>query len=309
MNRVFNVCMFVICSLLLLSSCDKDPLMGSEEWEQERRNNFYDYKVKNREGFDMLSITPCAYNEDTAFLTGIKNEKMWIGMFDNHTKEQLKEWNGTKTVERTIKIDKGYGETELFNVTAFDFRSDIYKTNWGFTAALSYLHRENTLLTSSDIVSKDIFLLNGNEIIVYPLNYPAIANPYWFQGSIFVLNMIENCTYSIILSPDGKKIAEWKGNFANGDFNPVPISYTEGIFIARESDYFIIRHNYQTGKDVWKTSIPSLKGVEDNARINSTILEQSNSIWKYQFDITNYDGSKKQVIFTVDVETGKVTEI
>ena len=309
MNRVFNVCMFVICSLLLLSSCDKDPLMGSEEWEQERRNNFYDYKVKNREGFDMLSITPCAYNEDTAFLTGIKNEKMWIGMFDNHTKEQLKEWNGTKTVERTIKIDKGYGETELFNVTAFDFRSDIYKTNWGFTAALSYLHRENTLLTSSDIVSKDIFLLNGNEIIVYPLNYPAIANPYWFQGSIFVLNMIENCTYSIILSPDGKKIAEWKGNFVNGDFNPVPISYTEGIFIARESDYFIIRHNYQTGKDVWKTSIPSLKGVEDNARINSTILEQSNSIWKYQFDITNYDGSKKQVIFTVDVETGEVTEI
>jgi hypothetical protein len=301
--------MFVICSLLLLSSCDKDPLMGSEEWEQERRNNFYDYKVKNREGFDMLSITPCAYNEDTAFLTGIKNEKMWIGMFDNHTKEQLKEWNGTKTVERTIKIDKGYGETELFNVTAFDFRSDIYKTNWGFTAALSYLHRENTLLTSSDIVSKDIFLLNGNEIIVYPLNYPAIANPYWFQGSIFVLNMIENCTYSIILSPDGKKIAEWKGNFVNGDFNPVPISYTEGIFIDRESDYFIIRYNYQTGKDVWKTSIPSLKGVEDNARINSTILEQSNPIWKYQIDITNYDGSKKQVIFTVDVETGEVTEI
>ena len=309
MNRVFNVCMFVICSLLLLSSCDKDPLMGSEEWEQERRNNFYDYKVKNREGFDMLSITPCAYNEDTAFLTGIKNEKMWIGMFDNHTKEQLKEWNGTKTVERTIKIDKGYGETELFNVTAFDFRSDIYKTNWGFTAALSYLHRENTLLTSSDIVSKEIFLLNGNEIIVYPLNYPAIANPYWFQGSIFVLNMIENCTYSIILSPDGKKIAEWKGNFVNGDFNPVPISYTEGIFIDRESDYFIIRYNYQTGKDVWKTSIPSLKGVEDNARINSTILEQSNPIWKYQIDITNYDGSKKQVIFTVDVETGEVTEI
>ena len=309
MNRIFNVCMFIICYLLLLSSCDKEPLMGSDEWEQKRRNNFYDYKVKNRDGFDMQSIIPCGYNEDTVFLAGIKNERMWIGMFDNHTKEQLKEWNGTKTVERTIKIDKGYGETELFNITAFDFRPNIYKTNWGFTAALSYLHRENTFLTSSDIVSKDIFLLNGNEIIVYPLNYPAIANPYWFQGSIFVLNMIENCTYSIILSPDGKKIAEWKGNFVNGDFNPVPISYTEEIFIDRESDYFIIRYNYQTGKDVWKTSIPSLKDVEDNARINSTILEQSNSIWKYQFDITNYDGSKKQVIFTVDVETGKVTEI
>ena len=310
MNRVFNVCMFVICSLLLLSSCDKDPLMGSEEWEQERRNNFYDYKVKNREGFDMLSITPCAYNEDTAFLTGIKNEKMWIGMFDNHTKEQLKEWNGTKTVERTIKIDKGYGEYEILDVSYFT--CDLKSTEWGFVAIPKYAHRvlSGAISDSGKFeIGKDILLLNGNEIIVYPLNYPAIANPYWFQGSIFVLNMIEDCTYSIILSPDGKKIAEWKGNFVNGDFNPVPISYTEGIFIDRESDYFIIRYNYQTGKDVWKTSIPSLKGVEDNARINSTILEQSNPIWKYQIDITNYDGSKKQVIFTVDVETGEVTEI
>ena len=310
MNRVFNVCMFVICSLLLLSSCDKDPLMGSEEWEQERRNNFYDYKVKNREGFDMLSITPCAYNEDTAFLTGIKNEKMWIGMFDNHTKEQLKEWNGTETIERTIKIDKGYGEYEILDVSYFT--CDLKSTEWGFVAIPKYAHRvlSGAISDSGKFeIGKDILLLNGNEIIVYPLNYPAIANPYWFQGSIFVLNMIENCTYSIILSPDGKKIAEWKGNFVNGDFNPVPISYTEGIFIDRESDYFIIRYNYQTGKDVWKTSIPSLKGVEDNARINSTILEQSNPIWKYQIDITNYDGSKKQVIFTVDVETGEVTEI
>lgn len=310
MNRIFNVCMFVICSLLLLSSCDKELVKGPGEWEQERRNNFYDYKVKNREGFDMLSITPCAYNEDTAFLTGIKNEKMWIGMFDNHTKEQLKEWNGTETIERTIKIDKGYGEYEILDVSYFT--CDLKSTEWGFVAIPKYAHRvlSGAISDSGKFeIGKDILLLNGNEIIVYPLNYPAIANPYWFQGSIFVLNMIEDCTYSIILSPDGKKIAEWKGNFVNGDFNPVPISYTEGIFIARESDFFIIRHNYQTGKDVWKTSIPSLKGVEDNARINSTILEQSNPIWKYQIDITNYDGSKKQVIFTVDVETGEVTEI
>ena len=258
----------------------------------------------------MLSITPCAYNEDTAFLTGIKNEKMWIGMFDNHTKEQLKEWNGTETIERTIKIDKGYGEYEILDVSYFT--CDLKSTEWGFVAIPKYAHRvlSGAISDSGKFeIGKDILLLNGNEIIVYPLNYPAIANPYWFQGSIFVLNMIEDCTYSIILSPDGKKIAEWKGNFVNGDFNPVPISYTEGIFIARESDFFIIRHNYQTGKDVWKTSIPSLKGVEDNARINSTILEQSNPIWKYQIDITNYDGSKKQVIFTVDVETGEVTEI
>lgn len=305
--------MFVICSLLLLSSCDKDPLMGSEEWEQERRNNFYDYKVKNREGFDMLSITPCAYNEDTAFLTGIKNEKMWIGMFNLHTKEQLKEWNGTKTVERTIKIDKGYGEYEILDVSYFT--CDLKSTEWGFVAIPKYAHR----VLSGGIsdpgkfeTGKDILLLNGDKMIVYPLNYPAIANPCWFQESVFVsYKKSDNEDYCAILSPMGNLIMEWIATKSRkiGE----PISYTEGIILHEPESgidqWSVIRHNYQTGKDVWKTSIPSLKDIEDDARINTTILEQSNSIWKYRIDITNYDGSKKQVIFTVDVETGKVTEI
>lgn len=317
MNRIFNVCMFVICSLLLLSSCDKELVKGPGEWEQERRNNFYDYKVKNREGFDMLSITPCTYNEDTAFLTGIKNEKMWIGMFNLHTKEQLKEWNGTKTVERTIKIDKGYGETELFNITAFDFRPNIYKTNWGFTAALSYLHRENTFLTSSDIVSKDIALLNGNKLIIYHTNGSCRLITNWFQNSI----IISQPRNYIVLSPEGKEVATLREipDDKIWYINLVPISYTEDIGLIQGGinpsneeigQYTRIRKRDRTvTKDIWSTDIPSLKDIKSNARINTTILEQSNPIWKYQIDITNYDGSKDQVIFTVDVESGKVTEI
>lgn len=73
MNRIFNVCMFVICSLLLLSSCDKELVKGPGEWEQERRNNFYDYKVKNRDGFDMQSIIARSLNDDTTFLRSIYN--------------------------------------------------------------------------------------------------------------------------------------------------------------------------------------------------------------------------------------------
>ena len=120
-------------------------------------------------------------------------------------------------------------------------------------------------------------------------------------------NLYEGDHYVIIITNKGETICRLKEGIHS---DCQPLSYTDGIYVSRDSGYmYIIRHNYQTGKDVWKTSIPSLKGVEDNARINSTILEQSNSIWKYQFDIINYDGSKKQVIFTVDVETGKVTEI
>ena len=124
MNRVFKVCMFVICSLLLLSSCDKD------HWDEQQRNSFYGYNVENHDDLDLRSITKCSYNQDTTLLTGIKNEKMWIGMFDEHTKEQLKEWNGTEIIERNIKIDRGYGVIETMRLSAFHLDRDIHKTNW-----------------------------------------------------------------------------------------------------------------------------------------------------------------------------------
>lgn len=321
MNRVFKVCMFVICSLLLLSSCDKD------HWDEQQRNSFYGYNVENHDDLDLRSITKCSYNQDTTLLTGIKNEKMWIGMFDEHTKEQLKEWNGTEIIERNIKIDRGYGVIETMRLSAFHLDRDIHKTNWGFTMIPYYTERDSNWSAESGLVEaggyrKDILLLKGDNIITFSLNNPNIINPCWFQESVIVSSSYENGDdvekkYYVIF-PEGKKIVEWLDNSYSLDH--FPVSYTEGIFLERESDYniedntysnyySIIRHNYQMGKDVWKTSIPSLKDVEMNARINTTILEQSNSIWKYQIDITNYDGSKKQVIFTVDVETGKVTEI
>ena len=71
----------------------------------------------------------------------------------------------------------------------------------------------------------------------------------------------------------------------------------------------IRKRDHSAAKTIWSTDILSLKNLEDNARINASILEQNNPIWKYQIDITNYDGSKQQVIFTVDVETGEVIEI
>lgn len=318
MNRVFKVCMFVICSLLLLSSCDKD------HWN-DQPDYFYGYNVEDRNGFDLLSITLCPYNQDTTFLTGIKNEKLWIGMFDLHTKEQLKEWTCMDNFNRKLEINLGYGEIKTLKLSAFHFEERIYKTNWGFVMIPYYTERDSSWtvgMSEAGGIKRDILLLNGNEIIVYLLNNPSIENPCWFQESVIVSSYEydgEGTDYTVI-SPNGKKIVEWLDNSYSLKSDHFPVSYTEGIFLKRESDYniedntysnyySIIRHNYQTGKDVWKTTIPSLKDIEMNARINTTILEQSNLIWKYQIDITNYDGSKKQVIFTVDVDTGKVTEI
>lgn len=310
MNRIFNVCMFVICSLLLLSSCDK---------ESNSIDIFYDYKVKNQEGFDIYSIILCPYNEDTTFLTGIKNEKMWVGMFDEHTKEQLKEWNGTETIERTIKIDLGYGKTELLNIVSFGSKLGIYKTNWGYIPTLTYGVILPTL-GGGTALEKDILLLNDDKMIVYSAVNPSIIQSHWYQESIVVSSYIRDSYSYKVVSPEGKEIVELKSKPYNRLIeleNLFPVSYTDGIgfyergrgYDNKKCDIYIHRVNYAISKDLWDIPISSLTNIEKDALFNITILEQSNPIWKFQIDITNYDGSKKQVIFTVDVETGKVTEI
>ena len=160
-------------------------------------------------------------------------------------------------------------------------------------------------------------MLNGNKLIIYHTNGSCRLITNWFQNSI----IISQPRNYIVLSPEGKEVATLREipDDKIWYINLVPISYTEDIGLIQGGinpsneeigQYTRIRKRDRTvTKDIWSTDIPSLKDIKSNARINTTILEQSNPIWKYQIDITNYDGSKDQVIFTVDVESGKVTEI
>jgi hypothetical protein len=310
---------FISCIIpLFLLSCEKND---TEIPSSKGIMSFYD-NIKNKEGIDINGLDGVNANEpdelasshaiecahgDTVVLWGFRNNKIWISFFDKETKKQLIEWNSVEDIKRNIKIDKGYGEFEKVYLDKFSILSLIYMP-FGFLGRCSYEYK-------NDRIIKDWILLNKDKLVyidttiddkTYQPNYFKL----WYNNSIILdshSHLYERDHYIIIITNQGETICRLKEKIHS---DCQPLSYTDGIYVCRDfGDMYIIRHNYQTGKDVWKTSIPSLKGVEDNARINSTILEQSNPIWKYQIDITNYDGSKKQVIFTVDVETGKVTEI
>lgn len=297
-----------VCYLLLLSSCDK---------ESNDADNFFGFKVKKQDGFDMESITQHLYNEDTVFLAAIRYEKHWIGMFDYHTKEQLQEWNGREIIDRKETVGN-YGEEITFNVPNFSI-SDISKTDWGFVTSPDYcnfLSIDNGFLQGSS--KRNVLFLKDDEMIIYTVESPLLYNSHWFKKSVIVRSDSRSNGKSryIVVSPEGKEIVELKEesfDWVGQEPDLWPISYTDVIEIGWGSksnhSYCVFRKNYATAETLWETPIPSLTNTEGNPRINITILEQSNPIWKYQIDITNYDGSKKQVICTVDVETGKVTEI
>lgn len=289
--------------------------------------------------FNEFSDIDCAHG-DTAVLWGLRNNKLWLSFFNNKTKQQLIEWNSSEEVTKNIKItiNKGYGESETFYYDTFSLYY-LHYTPFGYIGFCQYRNQYyGTKLL------KDWFIINNENIYFFntskddKIYQPKRNYKLWYNNSVIIsfselptdlssltgisdisnivdlyhlLEKFPNANYKIpnldrytcVINNHGETICRLKDNYI---INSQPLSYTDGISLS--SDH-ITRHNSQTGEDVWCTHIPSLADIESDARVNTTIVEQGTLIWKYQIDITNRDGSKKRVVFTVNVETGEVTEL
>lgn len=291
-KKLFKVFTAIICSLLL-SSCGKDALEDPNDLIKQQQKDFYGYNVKDKSNIDVTSLVATELRDST-FLTGFKDNKMWITLFDKQTKEQLQEWNATKTIERTIKIDKGYGEYDIFNIGKFIL--NLEKTDWGFVSTIEYIREtDGYLLSSNDVINKDMLFLKDKQLIHIQAPSIKINNPNWYKGSI-VISQVDTI---IVLSANGEKICELN-SIPHRDNNIYPVSYTDGLNLT-ESNY-ISRFNFSNNKYVWKTSLD----IESNARKTVTILDKDDKQWTFQFDVVNYDGSKQQVKFSVDIATGEI---
>ena len=317
---VFKVLAFIICFLLLFS-CEKS-LTEVEKWNELQRN-FYGYNVKDRIGIDIESVKYSTCLGDSVFLTGFRNGKIWIAMFNGQTKEQLQEWNGTKAVDREVEfdLDLGYGEHKIveLKINCFDLIS-LKKTTWGYVFILRFLQIDLgsiPTLHADNHIEKEVVFLKDNNLIQIPTEmYPSIISNCWYQESIIIKG--KSPVKFIVLSSEGKAVATLQEAPCRNDyiFEPLPISYKEGINFTRDRDWiddqqvhrYACRYDYSTKEIVWKTFIPSLTNTTYNTRETLTLIENSGKQWQFQYDITNIDGSKQQSIFTINMDSGELIE-
>lgn len=302
---------------------EEEPSVEQPSAEEPSQENFFGYEVEDKEGFDLstLSWSKLKTGEcDSVFLYGLKNEKIWVGLFDENTKKQLHEWCATEVFNRNFETDWGYGEVEAADMDGFRLLSTV-QTSWGFAAVVEYYHDNNGDKTST-YYRQDLLVLKGDEATVAPSSQEASKYRFenimvWFQESLVVEGRERSNngdTFIVVLSPELKQIATLE-NLPWG----IPLSYTEGIFIESYYEYGedgtstlscrFYKSNFQTGEEgVWGEPIPSLQGIKDDARIAWALVEQTGPVWKFRIDVTNYDGSKQQTFCTVNVETGEVAE-
>lgn len=226
---------------------------------------------------------------------GRQGNDLWLGLrYENQSFEEI---IITESYDWNKKIYEGYGEYEEYNICGFYFNNNnIVETQYGFAVIPFFYKINDDIITSlpSEIGSLDyVWIINNGKLIEVSVQDPqSITN--WYEDCILVNN-------EFVVSSDGKILCE--GYFPDDVY---PISYTEYIEIRKN---IICRNcgsseNYTQG---WCVTLDFVNDYPDNSRFIYTIIEETTTELVYRCDIINYDGSKAQVIFMVDLCSGKIT--
>ena len=206
-------------------------------------------------------------------------------------------------MDLNLTIHEGYGGYKTYEVDLVRLE-DILTMRWGYVANLAFLSRNQE-------IKKDVLILNDqNGINRYEETdsdpYSDIRFYKWYDESILFYNMYtDSC---LVVSSTGKDIKEFYSSRLYeklASVNYESISYEEAIFLSRDWD--LSRFDLSRSESKWISPIRILKeNMQRNAQLTVSIENKSGNLWEYKCDILYYEGNKKQVRFSVDIETGEV---
>lgn len=188
--------------------------------EENGVDNYYGYHIRNEEGLDKESIGKEQISPDSTFLFGIKNRKIWMGLFNEQTKEQLEEWECMEMLADSVKkisayyslvtIKGGY----IFNAELF-FREDGLRDDRNKSQVLILHDNIINVIDIPGIVSVyDDMLLGGNErqFDLYSLKGELITDDvssYKKGDSTFLAGFKRDKAWVGLYDANRKLLKEW----------------------------------------------------------------------------------------------------
>lgn len=176
---------------------------------------FDEYHFKDTTGFDKESFRVREFTDTEVWLTGLKKEKVWIGLFNKENKEQLAEWIGDfSELDYLINADP------------------LTKTNWGYLSRSNQTNttkfyvlflKDNRIYkwnTEEDDPCFDYVTACGDDILVGISFYKLLSNEGEvlmrqltlsdIEGSTFTIGFKEEKVWVRLFSKD-EIINEWDG--------------------------------------------------------------------------------------------------
>ena len=240
-----------------------------------------------------LDIVCKEYGLEQANFSGLREDKLWLASFNVKDKSPIVNWTDELPFNKNRRIYKGYGEYEDVTIQQITLLQTI-PFNQNFVASLSYSfgkdYHYNALLFKQSSQTKEV-QVKRSEI---------------FAG--FQYSIINNdCCYSLF--GDTLYIAEKGFGYSNVGtlYTSELISHEEAIYSHRDNKgFFVGKRSFKLGEDLWHIQVPQLNDEPADAKIEVSVEDKSTPVWKFNVNITHYDGTKKNVTFEVNIDNGTI---
>lgn len=247
------------------------------------------FKVKDINNFRALSA---GHN----YLTGIKDNKLWIGFFDPDSREQLSEKIDKEDFNLTQTIYKGYGEYETYNINGVYIEELIDEDHM----MLTYQLRNEK---GSDM-NYTLWFANSGKKINYPGMYSIRVRP-WYDDS-YVVYYDKNMA---CLTQQGDTIFSGMDSYYDiPKQNTYPVNHNYYVQVSSWST--MISFSMQRLVDDGNTSWQEIPGVNLEAEEYDFIYTvtpgaKTATTWTFQVDVTEYSGKKHSHTVNMDISGAK----
>lgn len=244
------------------------------------------------------------------FFNGRVNQKLWIGGYNKHTKEQLIEWTEDTKLDTIFEVYKGYGEYKTLKTNEFRIYYPLVKEN----NLVFVLYGLDNNSRDYDIISY-LYFINDNKLIKKHFNntldrYQNIIP--WYNSIIVEVLTDKYERYNLCYSYNGDTLfTVHKSAYNINNLNPINVEEyiddSELYDITNLSDsFFFKRSNLKTGENIWISYVYRFENINESIRVDSTSITKNDEIWNYKFYLTTYNNDKITKELDLNIETGEV---
>lgn len=294
-----------LMAIITMLGCSKD-----EDYEEERQKNppmsyemfcylyFDGYLVNDTTGLTNLTDYTKPNQEETTYLVGRKNQKLWIGKFNTTNKQSIKEYVSQGDFPIDFVYDLGYGKNETAHMDLLNV-NDFFDTPKGFVCSIQSSYSLYTVYVFNSIQTK-YYLVRDYDI------YKGLLN--WYDDTFLIRYYTESGNNILCLDQNGDTI--FSGYIDNRILACpyIPINLNDFLYIDFDDDYIFIKSGTLQTLNIHSKRLNLFPRTEEKEIFTCEFGGIKNDILEFQLVIIGKSGNVQNKSYKINIKTFKLVE-
>ena len=298
------------CQLSLVDVSDTEMIAdvivtnnGNEKKEKRkyRKNifsmeDYYKYFTSGYKVKDISNFVPLIANQERNFLSGVKDNKLWVGYFDADTKEQVYEKKDKEDFSFKKRVLSENGSYEDFTVKSFSVDESI---DDNLFKLIFYLSNENT----ENMLNLMLWFSKSGKKFDYNSNVKLLEP--WYNNS-YIINFYDDSW--ICFSEEGESIFTASDLYFPLRDPKYPVAYNYFVEAVPRWDglTFSLKRIVDDGNTSWERDDVSVSVEQSDYKYAIEFVEQNEQSCTLNVDIIESSG--KQHSHKVEMDISGITK-